>query len=503
MKGNFIKGEFVIPKDTNGEWTLKSPADLDDEIGKVSYSYSAIDEAVSAAREAFPSWRRLAQADRNEFLKKYQIALKRHEEDLMKAMAREVGKPLWECKTEVTAMVNKIDVTLNESLKYATDFEIPKIMPDTHGVCRYRPLGVAAVIGPFNFPGHLPNGHLVPALATGNTVIFKPSEKSPLVGEIMAECFREAGFPPGVFNLLQGEKEVSRRLCVHEGVDAVLFTGSYEVGLRIKQDTLPQYWKLLALEMGGKNSSIIWKDWSNDDLDFVIHENLVASFITAGQRCSATSRILVHREVYDRFVRRFHEAAKAFSIGHPFTNPFMGPVIDAGSVDRYLKFIGIAAREGCEVLMRGKALELEKKGHYVTPSICLVRDASLEVTKKSVFQQTELFGPCVSITPIEDLDHGIVLANATHYGLVSSVFTKDRAVYERCLDGLQMGLINWNKTTVGASSRLPFGGLKKSGNHWPTALSATLYCTYPLASLEVAEPQMPSTSNYPGLNWGK
>lgn len=323
-----------------------------------------------------------------------------------------------------------------------------------------------------------------------------------MVGQIMAQCFRDAGFPSGVFNLLQGEKEVGRRLCVHEGIAGVLFTGSYEVGTRIKQDTLQQHWKLLALEMGGKNPALVWED---AQVENAVYETLMGAFLTTGQRCSATSRILVHQKVLNEFVDSFHERAKAFSIGYPLDNPFMGSLIDQGAVDRYMKFLGIAAREGCEVIMRGKSLELPVNGNYVTPSICLIPKGSLEQTRKSVYQQTELFAPNVAIVGVSDLDDAIAQANATQYGLVTSVFTQNRAVYEKCLEELEMGLVNWNKSTVGASSRLPFGGVKKSGNHFPTALTAPLYCTVPVASLEIAEPSKSKETGTktPGLNWNE
>ncbi len=496
-KGNLIDNRFVRPKDSNGEWVSKSPADFTDELGRIPYSYSSVNEAVGAARAAFKRWRRAPISERVDLLKKYQAVLKKRETELSEVIAREVGKPLWEAKGEVQTMINKVDVTINESLKLVEDYEVPKIMESTLGVCRYRPLGVMAVIGPFNFPGHLPNGHIVPALATGNTVVFKPSEKAPIVGQLMAECFVEAGFPEGVFNLLQGEKEVGRRLCVHESVDGVLFTGSYEVGTRIKQDTLQQHWKLLALEMGGKNAALIWDD---ADLDHAIHETLVGAFVTAGQRCSATSRIIIHEGLLDAFLSRFHERAKAFTIGHPLDNPFMGPLVEAASVDRYMKFLGIASREGCELVMRGKALEFDKPGNYVAPSICLVKDRGVEAARKSVYQQTELFAPNVAIIPSHDLEEAIALCNVTQYGLVASVFTKNKATYDKCWDGIEAGLINWNRSTVGASSRLPFGGLKKSGNHFPTALPSTHYCTYPVSSLETAETK-PVAPTMPGLNW--
>jgi succinylglutamic semialdehyde dehydrogenase len=482
----------------NGEWVGKSPADFSDEIGKFSYSYAAIEEAVHAARAAFPAWRRLPQAERAAILKKYQAEIKKREEDLTQMIARETGKPLWEAKTEISAMINKVEITINESAKLVADYEIAQIMDNTTGAVRYRPLGVMAVIGPFNFPGHLPNGHITPALLTGNTVVFKPSEKTPMVGQIMAECLEAAGVPAGVFNLLQGNGEVGRRLSVHEEVDGILFTGSYEVGTRIKQDTLQQHWKLLALEMGGKNPTIVWED---ADLETAVFETLFSAYVTAGQRCSATSRIIVHPKLIDAFTDLFHAKAKNFVIGHPFDNPFMGPLIEPGAVDRYMKFIGIASREGCEVIMRGKALELPTRGNYVTPSICRVTNASLEATKKSVFQQTEFFAPAVAILAADDADEAIAQANATQYGLVASVFSANRAFYEKCIDGLCMGLVNWNKSTVGASSRLPFGGFKKSGNHFPTALTSTLYCTSPVASLEVEKPKPIVKEAYPGLGW--
>jgi succinylglutamic semialdehyde dehydrogenase len=501
FRGNFIQGDFRRPGENssaiNGEWVGRSPADFSDQLGVIQYSYSHIDLAVSAAREAYSSWRKRPIGERAELLRKYQAAIKQREEELAEIIAREVGKPLWEAKGEVATMVNKVDVTINESMAMIEDRELPKIMENTVGRYRYRPHGVMAVIGPFNFPGHLPNGHIVPALLTGNTVVFKPSEKAPLVGQIMAEMFQEAGLPAGVFNLLQGEREVGRRLCVHEGVDGVLFTGSYEVGTRIKQDTLQQHWKLLALEMGGKNPAIVWDD---ADRDLAVHEILVGAYVTAGQRCSATSRIIVQRKLLDSFVERFHAAAKTFTIGYPLDNPFMGPLVEQGSVDRYMKFLGIASREGCEIVMRGKALELPKKGNYVTPSICLIKDSSLEATKKSIYQQTELFSPNVAILGVDTLEEALAQANSTQYGLVASVFSASSEVYEKCWESLQMGLINWNKATIGASSKLPFGGLKKSGNHFPTALMATRYCTFPVASLETVGAK-PNPGAYPGLNW--
>lgn len=496
-KGNYIAGRFVEPRDKVGEIVIKSPADLTDVLGAFPYSYRDVEDATMAAREAFKTWRKTKLSERAALLQKYKEALKKMDARLAEVIAREMGKPLWEAKQEVATMINKVDVTLNDGLKPVTSYEIPGILDNTLGACRFRPHGVFVVVGPYNFPGHLANGHIVPALATGNTVIFKPSEKSPGVGQLMAEAIHEAGFPKGVFNLVQGEREVGRRLAVSERVDGVLFTGSYDVGLKIKQDTLQQHWKLLALEMGGKNSAIIADD---ADLNWALYETLTGAFVTTGQRCSSTSRVIVHRSLLDQYVQKFHERAKAFTIGHPLDNPFMGPLVDELAVDKYLKFLGIASREGCDIVMRGKQLETDYRGHYVTPSICIVRNNALAAVRKSVYQQTEIFGPNVAIYAYDEIEEAVELANATQFGLVFSVFTKNHEKYEAMASELQAGLINWNRSTVGASSKLPFGGLKRSGNHFPTAVAAASYCMYPVASLEVAEPR-PVASPLPGLNW--
>lgn len=501
-KGDFINGRFEAPRDPSGEWVNRSPADQSDEVARVRYSYQAIDESVQAARQALASWKRLPLSARADCLKSYKEAVGKRKNVLAELIAREIGKPLWEAEAEVDLMIAQVDVTLSESMRFVADIELSdndgSAGDESRGVCRFRSLGVVAVVGSFSAPGYLPNGHLVPALLTGNTVVFKPSEKSPLVGQVMAECFEEARIPAGAINLVQGEEEIGRRLCVHEGVDGIFFTGSYEVGTRIKQDTLQQHWKLLALEMGGKNPVLVWED---ADLDVAVLETLVGAFVTAGQRCTSTSRAIVHKRVFKPFLEKLHARAKAFSIGHPLENPFMGPLIDQSSMDRYMKFLGIAAREGSELVMRGKALELEHEGNYVAPSICWVKNSSVDAVRKSIYQQTELLAPNVAVMEAEDLSEAIALANATQYGLIASVFSKEKSIYDKCFEELQFGWINWNKSTIEVSPRLPLGGLKKSGNHFPTGILATRYCTFPVSSLEVSHPRLADRSSFQGLNW--
>ncbi len=491
QKGDFIDGHFGIPKNPDGEFIDVSPADSRDQILSVAFKYSHVDEACQAAKAAFPMWSQLSLEARKDNLLRLKNVYEAHKEDLALAIARDTGKPLWEAKTEVAAMIGKIPVTLDQSLKLVEEQHVPNALPGVDGYTRFKPRGVMAVLGPFNFPGHLPNGHIVPALVTGNTVVFKPSESTPAVGQLMAELFEKAEFPRGVFNLVQGDGELGRRLIKSEHIEGILFTGSYDVGLKIKQETLTHFWKILALEMGGKNASIVWED---ADIDKAIYENIIGAFLTSGQRCSCTSRILLHKTIKDQFVDRFYEIAKKLKIGHWSESPFMGPLINKASVEKYIRFQEIAKRENCEPLMRGKVLKTKWDGHYVTPSINLVD----QFDANSIYQKSEIFGPNVAIYGVDDFDEALEIVNSSSYGLVMSIFSKNRRLYEKSLLRARVGLVNWNRTTNGASSRLPFGGMGKSGNDRPSAHFAIYYCTVPVASLEDTTPLDP-TQILPGV----
>ena len=493
FEGDFIAGAFVRGERADESWEVKSPADLKDVIARPTAAFANVDRAVESARGAFLKWAHLGVAGRSEYLNRFKEILLARAAELAEVIARETGKPLWETKTEVQATINKIDITLKHSLALVAEQRLEDALPGVLGVTRHKPRGVMAVVGPFNFPAHLPNGHITPALATGNVVVFKPSDKTPMTGQLIARCFEDADFPPGVFNLVQGRAEVGRRLVNHDGVDGVLFTGSYEVGLRIKQDTLTQFHKLLALEMGGKNTTVVWDD---ADLKKATYESMMGAFLSAGQRCASTSRIIVHRSVRDRFVEQFYANAKRLKIGHWRDDVFMGPLISADSVDKYIRYQEIAKREGAESLMRGKALDLERPGYYVTPSINLVK----AFDPKSVYQKSEIFGPNVAIYAVDDFEEALAINNAAGFGLVMSLFTKNRARYEKALIEAQVGVLNLNRTTNGASSRLPFGGMNKSGNDRPSAHFAVQYCTVPVASLEDPTP-FTGAGVPPGLNF--
>lgn len=479
--GDFISGKFVKAEKIDGQFKDISPSDLNDQILSVNFQLDHIDRACKAAKEAYFLWSKLSLNERKNYLLKLRDIFIAHESEMAELIARDTGKALWDATTEAKSLAAKVDVTLNDSLKLIQEQRISNALPQVDGVIRYRSRGVMAVIGPFNFPAHLPNGHIIPALIAGNTIVYKPSDQTPAVAQLYAQLIEKAEFPPGVFNLIHGEAETGRRLVAHELVDGILFTGSYEVGLKIKQETLNHYWKILALEMGGKNATVVWDD---ADIEKAIYETLVGSFMSTGQRCSGTSRIILHDKIADQFTDRFYKAAKKLTIGHWSKNPFMGALISGAAVEKYIRFQEMANRENCESLMRGKALELDFKGHYVTPSIHLVKSFD----PNSLYQKTEIFGPNVAIYRSSDFDKTIEMVNSTGYGLVMSLFSKNKDLYETALLKARVGLLNFNRTTNGASSKLPFGGMGKSGNDRPSAHFAIQYCTVPIASLEDLTP---------------
>lgn len=481
FKGDYIDGEFVKGVPSDGSWKIYSPADKKDFISEMSFTYSHVEAACKAAKKAYREWAHTPKEKRFEILNKLKNIYLANTEKLGQVISRETGKPLWEGLNEAGAMASKIAITIDHSMKLVAESKVENALPGVDGYIRYKPRGVMAVVGPFNFPGHLPNGHIIPALATGNTIVFKPSDKTPAVGQLMAEFFHSAGFPKGVFNLVQGKSETGKRLVTSEFVDGVLFTGSYDVGLKIKQDTLNHHWKILALEMGGKNCTLVWKD---ADLKKAVYESILGAFLTSGQRCSCTSKLILHKDIYDKFLDSFYQTAKKLSIGHWSENPFMGPLISEDSVEKYLRFQEIAKREGAESMMRGKSLDYKFDGNYVTPSIYLVP----QFNKQSVYQSCEIFGPNVAVYKVDDFDEALEINNSSGFGLVMAIFSKDRSLFEKSLLDARVGLLNWNRTTNGASSRLPFGGMDKSGNDRPSAHFAVNYTTVPVASLEDLTP---------------
>lgn len=489
-RGSYIDGDWRIPANPEGAIRDVNPGDPNDVVGEFPWRADQIDEAVAAARRAFPAWSRMPFEERAAVLRRFAERVKANQERLAHAISRDMGKVLWEARGEAKAVAEKVAITLDDGMRLVDDLRPPGVK----GLVRYRPRGVLAVIGPFNFPAHLPNGHIVPALATGNTVVFKPASHTPAVGQVMAECLDEAGVPPGVFNMLQVPGRLCDRLVLDREVDGVLFTGSTEVGQRIERLSLDIPGRLCALEMGGKNATIVL-----DDAPFekAVYEVLTSAFLTSGQRCTATSRVVCTAGIADRFADALAEATRALHAGAQHDpRAFMGPLADRGAAEDFDRWQAIAKSEGAECVVPG-GLDPEpavRGGAYVRPSVHRVARPDPE----SRYQTEELFAPDTCLYTVRDLDEAIALADATDYGLACSVFTADEPSWLEVTHRVRAGVINWNRGTVGANSRLPFGGLKRSGNGHPAALFSTLYCTYPVASLEEG-PELDRTSILPGV----
>ncbi|MAE94186.1 MAG: N-succinylglutamate 5-semialdehyde dehydrogenase [Deltaproteobacteria bacterium] len=448
-----------------------SPSDPTDEVGRFAiWDGPAVSEAVDRARAAFPRWRDAGFEARAGVLRRFRDLTAARKEELAVLISREMGKALWDARGEAALLPARVDVTLEHGMVYAEALQAGASARAT-----YHPRGVLAVLGPFNFPAHLPNGHIVPALATGNSVVFKPSELTPAVGDWMARAWRDAGLPEGVLELVQGAAETGEALVGHREVDGVLFTGSYAVGRALREATLDQPGKLLALEMGGKNAMIVLED---ADLELAAAEAALSMCATTGQRCSCLSRIFVHETIEAPFQERLIGLLEGLTIGPPLEEGvFMGPLASRRAFDRFQRMRSEAEAAGGERVFRG---EITRIAPYVAPG--LVRFASLK--QEHPYQREEMFGPEAALYPVSDLDEAIAAVNDSDYGLAASVMSADRARYEHCVGRVHTGILNWNKGTIGASGRLPFGGSGKSGNDRPAGILATVYCTTPQSHLE-------------------
>ncbi|MBP9113670.1 MAG: aldehyde dehydrogenase family protein [Polyangiaceae bacterium] len=470
-QGAFIASRFqnVAP---SGELAPASPADPLDVPGRFPWSLHACDSALTAATEAKRAWARTKVEDRIPMLLRYQEALKKRKTELIIAIARSIGKPVWEATTEVDAMIAKVDITVGPGRSLLT-FE-----SDPGTSIRLRPIGVCVVLGPFNFPGHLANGHIVPALLLGNTVVYKPSEKAPEVGELMAEAFGDAGFPPGVFNMVQGGAEVAERLVQDPRVDGIMFTGSTHVGKKILASSAVFPGRMIALELGGRNAAIVTP---SANIVHAVREIAFAAYVTAGQRCTANSRVLVHEDCVDKFVALLAETARHTKVGKPSDGDnFLGPVIEERTIAR----IDGLVKEGegeFEAIVPVRRLKLP--GNFISPAVYRASVAR----PSSSLARDELFAPVVTVETYREEDDAIARTNDSEYGLAAAVFTSQRSQFDHFAGELDVGICNWNRSTVGSSSKLPFGGRKNSGNHRPAGLFSSFYCTDVAAEIHVAE----------------
>ncbi|MEE3636255.1 succinylglutamate-semialdehyde dehydrogenase [Pseudomonas sp. AL 58] len=447
-----------------------------------------VGEAVKAARQAFPGWARQSLDARIAVLEAFAARLKANADELARCIGEETGKPLWEAATEVTSMVNKVAISVQSYRERTGEKSGP--LADATAVLRHKPHGVVAVFGPYNFPGHLPNGHIVPALLAGNTVVFKPSELTPKVAELTVKCWVEAGLPVGVLNLVQGARETGVALAANPGIDGLFFTGSSRTGNLLHQQFAGRPDKILALEMGGNNPLVVDQV---QDLDAAVYTIIQSAFISAGQRCTCARRLLVPQGAWgDALLTRLVAVCKTISVGafDQQPAPFMGSVISLGAAKALLD-------AQAQLLANGAVSLLEMT--QPQPNAALLTPGIVDVTSVANRPDEEFFGPLLQVIRYADFDAAIAEANNTQYGLAAGLLSDSEARYQQFWLESRAGIVNWNKQLTGAASSAPFGGVGASGNHRASAYYAADYCAYPVASLETASLSLPATLT-PGVS---
>lgn len=465
-----------IPNRTDEEIVSREPA-----TGKVLWQGKPgdVDETVDRARRSWTAWAAQPLATRMELMRRFGNEVRKEQDCFADLIARETGKPLWEARSEVEGVVNKVEVSIRAYAERSAQRKHNSALKGTAAV-RHKPHGVLAVLGPFNSPAILPSNHILPALIAGNAVVFKPSEKAHASGELLVQCMHRAGISAAVVQMITGGPETGKQLVAHSGVDGVLFTGSAHNGIAINRKLASNPGKLCALEMGGNNPIIAWDTPIITDAALLIVQS---AFTSAGQRCTAARRLIIKESMYAPLMQEVRRLTDRLIIGAPFDEPapFMGPVINLESADQlsesYLYLLSHGGR-AIKHMCRPRGDDLP----FLSPGI-------IDVTAIKERPDVELFGPLLQVIRVNDLDEAIAEANNTRFGLSASLIGGTPQDYNRVWATVRAGLINWNRSTNGVSSAMPLGGVGLSGNHRPSAYYATDYCAYPVASTEMEQPR--------------
>jgi succinylglutamic semialdehyde dehydrogenase len=432
-----------------------------------------VDREVALVRESWAEWAARPLTVRIETMRRFANTVRARADKFADLIARETGKPLWEARTEVESVINKVDISIAAYSERTAQRRLEGAMGARNAV-RHKPHGVLAVLGPFNFPAHLPNGHIVPALIAGNGVVFKPSEKTPATGQFLIECYHAGGVPEGVVRLLIGGPDEGRKLAAHPGIDGLLFTGSAQAGMALHRQFAETPGKILALELGGNNPIVVW---DTPDIHSAAIVTVQSAFLSAGQRCTAARRLIVRDGAEGPLIEEIGKLIDRLIVAEPHSDPapFMGPVIDNQSADRvqegFLDF----------VLKGGRAI---KHMDRPLPDRPFLTPALIDVTTVQNRPDAEIFGPVLQIIRVPDFDAAIAEANATRFGLCASLIGGSPELYDCFWANIRAGVVNWNRPTNGAPSNAPFGGIGLSGNHRPSAYYAADYCAYPVTSSE-------------------
>ena len=431
---------------------------------------------VAAARAAWAGWAAKPLTVRVETLRRFVNVVRQKKDEFADLIARETGKPLWEALTEVDAVMGKVEISASAYSERSSQRRLEGALGARVAV-RHKPHGVLAVLGPYNFPAHLPNGHIVPALIAGNAVVFKPSEKTPATGEYLVKLFHEAGVPEGVVRCLIGGPDTGKALAAHPGIDGLLFTGSARAGMSLHRQFADTPEKILALELGGNNPLVVW-DMADSYTAAVIAAQ--SAFLSAGQRCTAARRLIVKDGEHEELIGNISKIADRLIVDHPHANPapFMGPVIDNQAADQLQEgFLDLMIKGGRPIRRLDRPDESKP---FLTPAI-------IDVTDVEKRPDAELFGPVLQVIRVPDFEAALAEANNTRYGLAASLLGGSPELYDRFWANVRAGVVNWNKPTNGAPSNAPFGGVGISGNHRPSAYYAADYCAYPVTSSEAEQ----------------
>jgi len=454
---NLIDGEWVASS-SKRTFTNVNPANSDDVVGEFPEStVEDADRAVQAARRAYEKWRLFPAPRRAEIVYRAAQALIEKKDDFARDMTREMGKVLKETGGDVQEAIDMSFYIAGEGRRLH-GHTTPSELPNKYMMSNRVPLGVAGIITPWNFPMAIPSWKIVPALVTGNTVVFKPSQDSPLSAYNFVKVLQECGIPKGVVNLINGSgSTVGARLVEHPDVSIISFTGSTQTGRIINQKGANTF-KRVSLEMGGKNAIIIMED---ANLDLALEGAIWGGFGTTGQRCTAASRVLVHEKVYGSFMERFVERANSLKVGNGLeASTEMGPCVNESQLNKVEKYVQIGKKEGARLMCGGSRPKgaAYEKGFFFSPTIFGDVDRKMRIARE------EIFGPVVSVIRIKDLDEAIDIANDTIYGLSSSIYTQDVNRAFRAMRDIVAGITYINAPTIGAEVHLPFGGVKETGN---------------------------------------
>jgi succinylglutamic semialdehyde dehydrogenase len=434
---------------------------------------SDVDGQVAMARSSWAEWAAKPVTFRSETMRRFANAVRGRAEELAECIARETGKPIWEARNEVESVTNKVDISIKAAGERTGQRRSEGAMGAKTAI-RHKPHGVLAVLGPYNFPAHLPNGHIVPALIAGNAVVFKPSEKTPASGKLLVDLYREAGVPEGIVRLVIGGPDAGKALAAHVDIDGLLFTGSSRTGLALSRQFAETPGKMLALEMGGNNPLLVW---DTPDIRTAAVIIVQSAFLSAGQRCTNARRLIVRNGMHKELITEVIKLADRLIIDEPFASPapFMGPVIDNEAADMLEDaFMSLMMRGGLPV----KNLERLREGlPFLSPAI-------IDMTDVKDRPDIELFGPILQMIRVESFEEALAEASATRFGLSASLVGGTPQLYDQFWANIRAGVVNWNKPTNGAPSNAPFGGVGLSGNHRPSAYYAADYCAWPVVSSE-------------------